>query len=58
MVKRKNEKGISRKKLHKGKKLEARKPLDVPVTHAATSSSGPTESISFSYGATNWQYSK
>ena len=48
----------AKKRLHKGKKLEAKKPLSTPATHAATSSSAsstpPTESVSLNYSKVEW----
>jgi len=44
------------KKLRRGKKLEATKPLDVPVHTTTTTNSGPTESVAFNYGSIKWKY--
>lgn len=48
---RKNSKG----QLHQGTKIEARKPLDVPV-HTTTTSSSPSESISLNFTKIEYQY--
>jgi len=47
------------KRLHKGKKIEAKKPLFTPAEHAGIGSSGttPTENVTFEYGALSVKYS-
>ena len=47
----------SKSQLHPGTKIEARKPLDVPVHTTTTSSSTlPTETVSLNYSAIKWSY--
>jgi hypothetical protein len=50
---RKNQKS----QLHQGTKIEARKPLDVPV-HTATTTTTSTESLSLNFSKIEYQYSK
>jgi len=49
----------SKSQLHPGTKIEARKPLDVPVHTTTTSSSTlPTESLSLNYTKVEWNYTR
>jgi len=44
------------KKLRRGKKLEAKKPLFVAVEHGSTTSNLPTETVNMNYGTIEWKY--
>jgi hypothetical protein len=45
----------SKKRLQRGKKLEARKPLDVPV-HPPTNTTGPSENVTLNFNKLEIKY--
>jgi hypothetical protein len=48
----------SKNQLHPGTKIEARKPLDVPVHTTSTTNTTATESFSLNFTKIEYQYSK